>query len=1032
MERDVLLALFNNAALLLVLSVIYEAANLLPSRYYRFQSVFSGIMIALICAVVMSMPLTLRSGIIFDTRTILISMTALIFGPIATAITVVVAAIVRLSIGGVGTLAGLATIMTSALIGLAWRRWVYPKSKKWRWLNIFAMSVCVHGIMLACMLLLPSPDNLNVIRAIALPVMLIYPIATVLLNSLLMRQQSLRRTQDLLKQSEERFKLLFEKAPLGYQSLDFDGYFIDVNNQWCDLLGYSRGEVIGKWFGDFLSPAYREAFCQRFPIFKAQGYIHSEFEMLNKIGKPLFVAFEGRIGYGFDGQFKQTHCILQDITNQKAAEAALIESENKYRNITENMSDVVWQADLNLKTTYVSPSVEKLLGESTEEHMKRRLEEKFPEQTLKKVHSLLYEEIEREKDPKTNKNRSRTIEVEHFKADGTIVWIEMNLSFIRDTKGNIVGFQGVSRDITQRKLAELALEESERSKSVLLSNLPGMAYRCNYDREWTMQFVSAGSVELTGYTPESLINNKDLSYNDLISPEYHDLLWIKWEQFLSKKLPFEYEYEIITAAGERKWVLEMGQGIYYDNGEVEALEGIILDISDRKQMEDNLRYINEHDGRTGLYNRGYLELLLIKDFKKRDELKRAVISINLSTIQLLTANYGFHYTQNLIKKAADTLIQYCTDNCLLFQTYENQFVFYLIDYKDKNELVDFGNAIAETLESLLVTDRIGGGIGILEIEQEDKEANIDLLLRRLLIASERAITVFDKDFGACFYNEELEALVTREVDIRQALSAIATDQETNDELFLQYQPIMDLKTESICGFEALARLRTQKLGLVSPVEFIPTAEKTKLILPIGEKVIIQAFCFLNRLKEYGFEKIGVSINISAIQLLRPDFTSRLFEMISEMQINPKNIGLEITESVFASAYEDINSIIGKLKNVGIQIAIDDFGTGYSSLAREKELSVNCLKIDKYFMDKLMDGDIDKAITGDIISMAHRLGHCAVAEGVEHKRQLLYLREHDCDKIQGYLISKPLDEEAALEFLKKQENISDFRLNDSQY
>lgn len=121
--------------------------------------------------------------------------------------------------------------------------------------------------------------------------------------------------------------------------------------------------------------------------------------------------------------------------------------------------------------------------------------------------------------------------------------------------------------------------------------------------------------------------------------------------------------------------------------------------------------------------------------------------------------------------------------------------------------------------------------------------------------------------------------------------------------------------------------------------------------------------------------------------------------------------------VFASDYEDINRIIGKLNDIGIQIAIDDFGTGYSSLAREKELSVSCLKIDKYFMDKLMDSDIDKAITGDIISMAHRLGHCAVAEGVEHEKQLQYLRENGCDKIQGYLISKPLDEEAAFEFLK---------------
>lgn len=219
---------------------------------------------------------------------------------------------------------------------------------------------------------------------------------------------------------------------------------------------------------------------------------------------------------------------------------------------------------------------------------------------------------------------------------------------------------------------------------------------------------------------------------------------------------------------------------------------------------------------------------------------------------------------------------------------------------------------------------------------------------------------------------------------------------------------MDLKTGSIFGFEALARLRTKKLGLVPPLEFIPIAEKTKLILPIGEKVIIKAFSFLNRLKECGYENISVSINISAIQLLKPDFTSRLFKIMSEMRINPKNVVIEITETVFSSDFETINNIIGYLRDAGLQIAIDDFGTGYSSLAREKELKVDCMKIARHFIDKLLETDLNKAITSDIISMSHKLRHSTIAEGVEHDIQLQYLKDHDCDKIQGYLISKPLD------------------------
>ncbi len=140
-----------------------------------------------------------------------------------------------------------------------------------------------------------------------------------------------KRREREIKQSEERFQLLFNKAPLGYQSLDYDGNFIDVNQQWLDTLGYRKEEVIGKWFGDFLCPEYIEGFRKRFPIFKSQGFIHSEFEMRHKAGRRMTIAFEGKIGYNKDGTFKQTHCILQDITSQRMAEQALADSEERYR-----------------------------------------------------------------------------------------------------------------------------------------------------------------------------------------------------------------------------------------------------------------------------------------------------------------------------------------------------------------------------------------------------------------------------------------------------------------------------------------------------------------------------------------------------------------------------------------------------------------------------------------------------------------------------------------------------------------------------
>ncbi|NLJ96975.1 MAG: EAL domain-containing protein [Clostridiales bacterium] len=604
----------------------------------------------------------------------------------------------------------------------------------------------------------------------------------------------------------------------------------------------------------------------------------------------------------------------------------------------------------------------------------------------------------------------------YIKPDGSIVWVHMVVASLTESNDHQYNHICLVQDITERKKIEEALNESERSKSVFLSQLPGLAYRCNYDQEWTMQYVSEGCYHLTGYPAESLLYNRDLSFNDMISPEYRQDLWNKWEEILAERQPFKEEYEIITATGEKKWVLELGQGIYNEQGEVEALEGIVLDISDRKAVEDSLKYNYEHDRWTGLYNRDYLASLLKKEANRNQKASKALVGVNLSTVQLLTANYGFQYTRNLVKKAAETLSQFCTDKCMLFHAYENRFVFYIVDYKHKNELIEFSKAISETLESLFLMERIGGGIGILEIHQ-DNEMELDFLLRCILVASERAINFVDKDFGICFYDEELETSVNRERDIIEALNHIAADEDTKDELFLHYQPIMNLKTGTICGFEALARLRTEKLGLVPPNEFIPIAEKTKLILPIGEKVIITAFHFLNKLNEYGYDDISISINISAIQLMKTDFTSGLIELMNEMQINPKNVGIEITESIFASDCEAINAIIEELRDKGVDIAIDDFGTGYSSLARERELKVDCMKIDKYFIDKLLSTDLKVAITSDIISISHKLGHYTIAEGVEYDTQLQYLKEHNCDKIQGYLLSKPLDEEDAVKFLK---------------
>ena len=609
--------------------------------------------------------------------------------------------------------------------------------------------------------------------------------------------------------------------------------------------------------------------------------------------------------------------------------------------------------------------------------------------------------------------KSYSMEKRYIRPDGSVVWVDMavsSLNLLNDHKYNHIC---VVQDITDRKNAESALMESERSKSVLLSHLPGLAYRCNYDKEWTMQFVSAGCFDLTGYKSESLLYNRDISFNDLIVPEYRETLRKEWKRILRDRNSFNHEYEIITSSGERKWVLEMGEGVF-NNGKVVALEGIIIDITRRKNIENNLKYNSEHDRLTGLYNRNYLEELLKREKDRTIDFRRALIGINVNDIQLLNSVYGFHYIQDILKDIASRLSEYSDESRLLFNISESQFVFYLRKYEDRGELIHFTKSVSAVVESVLSLERIGGGIGIVEIERKNYH-DTDQLLKNLLIASEKAMSLYDKEFGFCFFDKAMEIQIIREKIIKRDLLVASLD-ENDGGLFIEFQPILDLRTNRINAFEALARLRSKKLGQVSPVEFIPVAEKTKLILPVGNKVIQRSLEFLRTIEEHGYSDVSVSINISAVQLLKNDFVSRLIDTVSEMQANSNNITLEITESIFALNYQEINDILLKIREKGIKIAIDDFGTGYSSLARERELNVDCMKIDKFFIDELSSMDEGRFITGDIISMAHKLGHYAVAEGVETEKQKKYLEENGCDKIQGYLISRPLDIIKAIEFL----------------
>ncbi len=255
------------------------------------------------------------------------------------------------------------------------------------------------------------------------------------------------------------------------------------------------------------------------------------------------------------------------------------------------------------------------------------------------------------------------MEKRYIKPDGSYIWANIMIAALH-TSNNKYNHLCLVEDITDRKKIESALFESERSKTVLLSHLPGLAYRCIYDANWTMQYVSAGCYKLTGYQPESLIDNKELSFNELIAPEYRDILWREWERVIALRIPFRYEYEIVTKTGEYKWVLEMGQGSYDAKGDVEALEGIIIDISEQKMREAQIRYMEDHDYLTGLYNRKYYEEAM-EHLASADHLPIAVMSVDINGLRLVNESFGYPEGDMLLKTTSKILQSCCRPDDVL-------------------------------------------------------------------------------------------------------------------------------------------------------------------------------------------------------------------------------------------------------------------------------------------------------------------------------------------------------------------------------
>ena len=426
------------------------------------------------------------------------------------------------------------------------------------------------------------------------------------------------------------------------------------------------------------------------------------------------------------------------------------------------------------------------------------------------------------------------------------------------------------------------------------------------------------------------------------------------------------------------------------------------------------------DSLTDLPNNLYLEHYLGEILQEKSHQKKALMLINITSFKTVNLTYGYGFGDQVIKALAKRLQDFQKNGMKLFRFSGDRFVLLHEDYISEERLLMLSDEMVKTFKAALHIQGfdlyLGIRMGIVVLDESYVDVNE--VLKDASLALEHLKTAEGEHH--LFYSEDMARAMEREDIIVKEIRG-ALEKEDGETLFLHYQPLLDAKSGLIQGFEALGRMRSGSLGTVSPLEFIEAAEKNTLIVELGSFFLKQAITFMNELNVKGHGEIRVAVNVSGIQLLQSGFSEMICDRLRSQGVLANQLELEITESVFLDSFELINEKLRTLGEQGVTIALDDFGTGYSSFVRLRELNIDTLKIDRHFVNRITEPG-DKAISGDIIRMAHRFGLKVVAEGVETVEQKAYLVEHGCDILQGYLFSPAVSAEDALGMLHNQSNL----------
>jgi diguanylate cyclase (GGDEF)-like protein/PAS domain S-box-containing protein len=468
------------------------------------------------------------------------------------------------------------------------------------------------------------------------------------------------------------------------------------------------------------------------------------------------------------------------------------------------------------------------------------------------------------------------------------------------------------------------------------------------------------------------------------------------------------EFRVTQIDGQDRWVVCKGRAIRNSTAQAIGLSGSLIDITEMKKVEEQVRFLAYYDILTKLPNRTHFMERLKEEMVEstRKNMSVALLFIDLDNFKNVNDTLGHNYGDELLKQISRNIKKVIREQDVACRLGGDEFLIMLTGVEDEKCIIECAEEALKILNNMYeVNDKqvyISGSIGIATFPKDSMDPNG--LLKNADAAMYKA-----KDAGKnnyVFFNEYMLKVLERKTKIegilRQAIK--------NNELRVYYQPQYDIKTGGIIGMEALLRLNSSELGPISPVEFIPIAEESGIIIELGKWCLRKA-CETNvALRRRGLQFGCISVNISAIQLQHNNLINVIKKILDEVGLEPRFLEIELTETVLMKSMDSNINLLGELKDIGIKVALDDFGTGYSSLNYLRKIPLDKLKIDRSFITDLTSITKNQEICEGIIQMAHNLGLQVVAEGVEKKSQLEILKEKQCDSIQGFLYSIPLPED----------------------